>query len=237
MNNIIINSNVAAAQLDRLNFASDMAANLTHEIRNPLTTVHGFLQYFKRKEEQQQRIELYELMISELDKINHIITEFLALDKNKALRLDKLNLNILLQKLLPSILSKAAAKDIHITLAMPEIPELLLDKEEIGKAILHLVYNAIEASPPQGTVVIETRVTSEHIALLVKDYGSGIETSVLEKLGTPFITDKTNRLGLGLPLCLRIAELHNASLHIDTKESGTTVGLLFNKPESVCSIP
>ena len=83
------------ARLDQLNLVGEMAAGIAHEIRNPMTSVRGFLQLLGDKEECSQYKTYFELMISELDRANSIITEFLDLARNKAMHLEKQNLVLL----------------------------------------------------------------------------------------------------------------------------------------------
>ncbi|MFA4886068.1 MAG: histidine kinase dimerization/phospho-acceptor domain-containing protein, partial [Desulfotomaculaceae bacterium] len=95
------------ARLDRLNLIGEMAAGIGHEIRNPMTTVRGFLQLMEGKDRYAQDREFLELMICELDRANSIITEYLSLAKNKVMALKEHNLNSIVENLFPLIQADA----------------------------------------------------------------------------------------------------------------------------------
>lgn len=215
------------ARLDRLNLVGQMAAGIGHEVRNPLTTVKGFLQLLGGKKEFRQSKDYFELMIEELDRANSIITEFLSLAKNKTVDLKPLSLNELIENLFPLIQADAMVSDKEIKLQLQDIEMLFLDAKEIRQLILNLVRNGIEAMAKGGTLTIRTSMEGQEIVMAVQDEGCGIKTEDLEKVGTPFFTTKENGTGLGLATCFSIAVRHNAKIDIDTGPSGTTFFVRF----------
>jgi len=221
---------VEIARLDRLNLVGEMAASIGHEIRNPMTTVRGYLQLLRENEGYKQEIEYFDLMIEELDRANSIITEFLSLAKNKMVELKIENLNSIINKLLPLIQTKAIGRDQNIKLELNDVPNLLLDKEEIHQLILNLVNNGLESMPLAGNVTINTFVENGKVVLAVKDEGYGIDPKIMDKLGIPFLTTKEQGTGLGLAVCYRIAARHNAVIDIETNSTGTTFYIRFSIP-------
>lgn len=218
------------ARLDRLNLVGEMAAGIGHEVRNPMTTVRGFLQLYRNKEAFIQYKGSFDLMIDELDRANSIITEFLSLAKNKMLDLKAENLNTILENLSQLIQADAIVLDKNINIQLEEIPELPLDEKEIRQLILNLVRNGLEAMSPGGNLTIRTFTDCKEVALSVQDQGKGIESDVLEKIGTPFFTTKDNGTGLGLAVCYSIAARHNAVINIETSPTGTTFFVRFKVP-------
>jgi len=217
-------------RLDRLNLVGEMAASIGHEIRNPMTTVRGYLQIMRENKEYVQEIEYFDLMIEELDRANSIITEFLSLAKNKMVDMTPRNLNTIISKSLPLIQAAALSRDQNIKLEMTELPDLLLDQKEIRQLILNLVNNGMEAMSSAGAVTIKTILENEDVVLAVQDQGHGIERELLDKLGTPFFTTKDQGTGLGLAVCYRIASRHNAKIDIETSSTGTTFYIRFPIP-------
>jgi two-component system, sporulation sensor kinase E len=215
------------ARLDRLNLVGEMAASLGHEIRNPLTTVRGFLQLLQKSDVQKR--DYFNLMIDELDRANGIITEFLSLAKNKALDLQAKSLNTILLNLFPLMQADALKTGNEIELELGEIPELLLDEKEIRQLILNLVRNGLEAMQSGGKLTIATACEGGDVILSVRDEGTGIAASVIEKLGTPFFTTKDNGNGLGLAVCYSIAARHNARISVETSSAGTTFYVKIDK--------
>jgi len=214
-------------RLDRLNLVGEMAASIGHEVRNPMTTVRGFLQMLSRKPELLNFNDFFTLMIEELDRANAIISEFLSLAKNKAVSLEPHNLNSIIKSIEPLIQADAAISDKCLRLELSDIPDLLVDAKEIRQLILNLTRNGLEAMPPGKALTIKTYQEGNEAILAVQDEGHGIDPNLLEKLGTPFLTTKETGTGLGLPICYSIAKRHNAEITIETGANGTTFGVLF----------
>jgi signal transduction histidine kinase len=225
---------VEIARLDRLDLVGEMAASIGHEIRNPMTTVRGYLQIMRENKDYIQAKEHFDLMIEELDSANAIITDFLSLAQNKMVELKLGNLNSIIIKLLPLIQTKTIGQDHNIKLDLNELPDLPLNKEEIHQLIFNLVENGLESMFSAGDVTIKTFLNYGEVVLAVQDQGCGIDSSLLEKLGTPFLTTKEQGTGLGLAVCYRIATRHNAKIDIETSSKGTTFYVKF--PTSTTSL-
>jgi signal transduction histidine kinase len=215
------------ARLDRLNLVGKMAAIIAHEIRNPLTTVKGFLQLLKDKDRYAQDREYMDLMIDELDRANSIITEFLSLAKDRAIELKKQSLNQKIRTIYPLLQADALKQGKSIKLELGDIPYVSIDKNEIHQLIHNLVRNGLEAMPPGGPLTIETFQEDDSVVLTVKDQGKGIAPENLEKIGTPFFTTKDSGTGLGLAVCYSIAARHNARIGVETGTEGTTFFVRF----------
>jgi nitrogen-specific signal transduction histidine kinase len=184
------------ARLDRLNLVGEMAASIGHEIRNPLTTVRGYLQLFQRKEQYADHKEQFGIMIEELDRANAIITEYLSLAKNKTVELKLGNVNSILTVLYPLLQADAYCYGHDIRLEKGTIPDILLDEKEIRQLVLNLVRNGHEAMLSGGTVTIKTYFDNDKVIVAFQDTGPGMLDEVLSKLGTPFLTTKENGTGL-----------------------------------------
>ncbi|MHB1653201.1 MAG: ATP-binding protein [Desulfitobacteriaceae bacterium] len=215
------------ARLDRLTLVGEMAAGIGHEVRNPMTTVRGFLQLYREKDSFIQYKESFDLMIDELDRANSIISEFLSLAKNKVVNFKLQDLNTILTNLSPLIQADAMVFDKSINLQLDEISKLLLDEKEIRQLILNLVRNGLEAMSSGGNLAIRTYMDGQAVVLSVQDQGKGIEPDILDKMGTPFFTTKDNGTGLGLAVCYGIAARHNAVINIKTSPKGTTLLVMF----------
>lgn len=215
------------ARLDRLNLVGEMAASIGHEIRNPMTSVRGFLELFNTKPTFAEYREIFDLMISEMDRANFIITEYLSLAKDKSVDLKPMNLNAVLNAIFPLLQADSFEQDKHLYLETQDIPDLLLDGKEIRQLIYNLARNGLEAMKSGGKLTIKTYLEGEEAVLSVQDEGKGIDPEILEKLGTPFLTTKENGTGLGLPVCYSIAKRHGAKIDIESGGAGTTIKVLF----------
>lgn len=215
------------AHLDRLHLIGQMAASIAHEIRNPLTTVKGYLQFLSRKPIFSPFISQFDLMLDELDRSNHIITEFLSLSHEKAITMEPCNLNEIIETFQPLIESDALLHGIAVHMYLKSIPNLLLDKKEIKQLILNLTRNGFEAMPAGGCLCIKSAIITNYVVLTIIDQGTGIPPNLIDKLGTPFFTTKDTGTGLGLAVCYSIAHRHNAKIDFTTSQNGTTFSIYF----------
>lgn len=215
------------ARLDKFNIIGEMAASLGHEIRNPLSTVRGYLQWFQTKKETIKFQDQFQLIIDELDRANGIITEYLSLAKNKVVELKMHNINLIIKSMLPLVEADALGFGHNIQLELDHISECLIDENELRQLIVNLSRNAFEAMAKGGTLLVKTYIKDNQIVLAISDTGPGMPPQILNNLGTPFITTKENGVGLGLAVCFRIAERHNAKIELSTSNTGTTVFVFF----------
>lgn len=214
-------------RFDRLNLIGEMAAGIGHEVRNPLTTVRGYLQLFHKRPKYADHREQFATMIEELDRANSIITEFLSLAKNKRAELKPGNLNGTIHALFPLLQADAFRMGHQIEADIGDIPTFCYDDKEIRQLILNIVRNGMEAMKAGGLVTIKTYCERNTVVIAIKDTGAGIPKEILTKLGTPFMTTKESGTGLGLSICYRIAERHNAKIDIKTSSKGTTFFIKF----------
>lgn len=223
-------------RLDRLNIIGEMAAGIAHEIRNPMTTVRGLLQFLGNKGEFSTQKENFTLMINELDRANNIITEFLALAKNSVMEFSENNLNSILHEIFPLLQADALCHNCQLRLTLSTLPTLSVDPNSIRQLIFNLVRNGLDAMPGGGVINISTKVTDSSILLSIQDSGIGIPLEILAKLGTPFFTTKEKGTGLGLAICYRIIQRHGATIEVESKlGKGTTFTITFNHSPSLTS--
>jgi len=215
------------SRLDRLNVIGEVAASIGHEVRNPMTVVRGFLQQLEIKQDLAHYKNYFDLMIDELDRANSIITEFLSLAKNKFIEVRKIHLNDVITSILPLLRAEAINHAQSIECELTDIPEIIVDPNEVRQMLINFVRNAIEASQPGRAVWIKTHVENNEVVLKVTDQGCGIAPEIRRRIGLPFTTSKENGIGLGLAVCFSIAQRHNARVNFTTSKKGTTFFIRF----------
>ncbi|MCM3784880.1 ATP-binding protein [Neobacillus mesonae] len=217
------------AHVERLSLVGQMAASITHEVRNPMAVVRGFLQLMHEKSPRSLD-HYYRIVMEELDRANGIINDFLSLAQNRIVEKEEVHLHDVIQDLLPLLWADANMRGQTIKLNLSEnLPKCHLNPKEMKQLILNLARNGMEAMDSKGTLFIETSVTENQINLKVMDEGPGIPASAQEKLFEPFYTTKSKGTGLGLALCLGIAERHNATICVESEEGrGTAFTVIFN---------
>ncbi len=216
-------------RLERLNLIGEMAAGIGHEIRNPMTTVRGFLQIFSAREENSANRETFQLMIDELDRANQIITEFLSLSRDRIVDFKVVNINTIINVLYPLIYAHANTEDKRVDIKLGDISDSYVDEKELRQLILNLTRNGLEAMSAGGRLTISTYMKYGKIVLMVEDQGCGIPIEIREKIGTPFFTTKENGTGLGMAICYSIAARHKATIDFQSNPTGTKVFVKFNQ--------
>lgn len=214
-------------RLDRFTLIGQMASGIGHEIRNPMTTVRGFIQLLRNKKEYYQHRSHFDLMLEELDRANFIITQYLSLAGEKPLEKEDISLDEIVKEMFPLIQVSAYKKDNEVEIELNNTPEICLDKKEIRQLILNLAQNGLDAMEAGGILKIKTYLENEEVVLAVRDEGAGIEPWILESLGTPFLTTKEDGTGLGLATCYSVAYRHNARITVDTDHNGTSFYVRF----------
>lgn len=223
-------------RLDGLNIIGKMAASIAHEIRNPMTTVRGFLQMLGAKANLQVYKDYFQLMIEELDRANSIITEFLSLSRNTPIALSRQSLNTIITKLMPMLQADALRSEKDLIVELKEIPNLELNEQEIRQVILNLARNGLESMSAGGVMTIKTYFENGKIVMSFIDQGSGIPAEVLGNIGKPFLTTKDNGTGLGLPVSYNIIYRHGGTISVETGNGGTTFRIILPlEPTSKCS--
>ena len=215
------------ARSERLNMVGEMAAGIAHEVRNPLTTVRGFLQLLSSKDNLKQNHEYYNLMIEELDRANFIITDFLNLAKDKSSDIKLINITNMVRSLSPLLSADALNQDKEICIELEQVRDIQGNENELRQLLLNLVRNGFEAMPTGTTLTIQTLEIDNSIILRVCDQGGGIDPVILDKLGTPFLTTKERGTGLGLAICKTIVARHSATMDFESNSTGTIVTVKF----------
>jgi signal transduction histidine kinase len=207
-----------------------MAAGISHEVRNPLTTVKGFLQVLAKKSAYAGDRQVIELMISEIDRANDIISQFLSVAKAAPGEAKMADLNAIIANLYPLLENICLEHGKTLVLCTDRaLPFLPLNEKEIRQLLLNLVNNALDAMKTQGcrVTVGTVALSRREIVLFVKDEGTGIPADIVDKIGTPFLTTKDSGTGLGLATCHAIARRNNAAIDFTTAGSGTTFSVRF----------
>lgn len=212
---------------DQLKIIAEMAAGVAHEVRNPMTTIKGFLQLMKDNEDLRNYEEVFNLMIEEVNRVNEIITNFLDLSKDKPNKLEYCQLNNIITTIFPLLETRVKREGKDIKLELGNIPKLPIDKNEIRQLLMNLVNNSLDAMSEGQSVQIKTFVDQDHVVLSIIDEGAGIPQDIMDKISVPFVTTKDHGTGLGLSICFSIAKRNNAEISYTSSSNGTTFNIYF----------
>ncbi|AOZ92604.1 ATP-binding protein [Paenibacillus crassostreae] len=207
---------------EKLIFAGEVAVSIAHEIRNPLTTVKGLLQISGKN----SKLLHYDLIMSELERMNLIISDFLILGKPQVVQFKNDYCNTILQEVLSIFGIQAGMKDVVITCEVIEEVEIKCDRNQIKQVFLNILSNGQEALPCGGEITITLDVTKSYQRIRFSDNGEGMTEEVMRKAGEPFHTTKPNGNGLGIMIVKKILTSHNGYMEITSDIGvGTTVDI------------
>jgi two-component system sensor histidine kinase AtoS len=208
---------------DRLAALGELMAGIAHEIRNPLTSIRGFMQHLGGSDDITEWQQYTPLIIRQVDSLNRIITDLLEFSRHRPPCVGSVRLNDLIGEV-TMLAGKKGATEIILDLP-PDLPPIEADGESLKQVVLNLVLNAIQATPDGGQVTIRTgRISPDEVAIWVIDTGMGIAPENLEKVFDPFFSTKPTGTGLGLAMVRRIVDAHHGRIHIDsTVGEGTAI--------------
>jgi two-component system sensor histidine kinase AtoS len=215
---------------DRLAALGELVAGIAHDIRNPLTSIRGFMQYLQKSSDPSDWREYGPLIIREVDGLNRIIGELLEFAKPYPPRYGLLQVNDLINEMLLLVKKRADAQSIRIDLKLdPLLPYIEVDGEQLKQVLLNLIINACQAIPDKGIITVSTEMESDWMVTHVADNGVGIAAENLERIYDPFFSTKPAGTGLGLAVVQRILNGHRGRIAI-TSESGRGTDVKISLP-------
>jgi two-component system sporulation sensor kinase A len=208
---------------EKLNIAGQLAAGIAHEIRNPLTSLKGFLKLIQSGSGGKK--EHFDIMHDEMDRIEMIVSELLVLakpDQGTAFR--EIDLTILLKQVVTLLESQAIMSNVQIEAVYQAEPlKVIGDENQLKQVYINIIKNGIEAMLDGGVISIEAYQQNSQTKVRIIDQGDGIPAESIPRLGEPFYTTKQNGNGLGLMVSYKIIEHHGGQIHIQSEQGkGTT---------------
>ncbi|MGM7703117.1 PAS domain S-box protein [Pseudalkalibacillus sp. Hm43] len=218
---------------EKLTVVGELAAAVAHEIRNPLTSIKGFIQMMENGVPEKDLY--YQIVLSELNRIEQIISEMLVLAKPQSVCFQRKKIGHLIRHVLKLLEGQANLHNIQFIVDF-EGDDLEIDCEEnqLKQVFINLIKNSIEVMQDGGKIIVTCRKTEDDQLLIrVIDQGPGIPEDRLSRLGEPFYTTKEKGTGLGLMVSFKIIKDHKGTMHFSSVVGeGTTVDVLLPLPSS-----
>ncbi|WP_088067902.1 two-component system sensor histidine kinase NtrB [Gottfriedia luciferensis] len=216
-----------ARESEKLAMSGRIAAGIAHEVRNPLTTVRGYLQFLQEDAPVQYKQLFNELLIPELDRANGIITDFLSITKNSKYKPEPIKINHFLTNHIKQLFfSETVLNNVNVQYNLSnELNEhnIYFDRNQLVQIFLNLFHNAIDAKKDGLlTINIATFIENDVIYIAFKDNGSGIPPADLPYIFDPFFSTKDDGTGLGLSLTKKLIQNHNGTISAFSGKNGTT---------------
>jgi PAS domain S-box-containing protein len=205
-------------RVSKLAETGQLAANIAHELRNPLSSIKGAAQLLRKElppDTFAQHGEFLDIIIEEANGLNRITSEFLEFSRQTPPEMQPVAVNAMLTRLLQFMSPSLQAGGVQITYALGEdVPAAMMDRPQIEQVIRNLVINAAQAMPRGGYVTAATRFfpATQIVEMSFADTGVGIPPDKLAKVFAPFFTTKTKGTGLGLAIARKIVETHGGRL-------------------------
>ena len=216
---------------EKLAAIGHLAAGVAHEIRNPLSSIRGFAYLLGRGhgEETPER-EYADVMVREIDRINHVVTGLLNFARPMALETESIRILDIIDHVISLVSADAKPHDIDIRVdCEPTLRPMMVDPNQVTQALLNLMLNALQALQQGGLIMIQAATIEDGkaIEIRVTDDGPGIDPAVQENIFEPFYTTRERGTGLGLAMVQKIAENHNGSVKVESPPPGKTRGTRF----------
>jgi signal transduction histidine kinase len=214
---------VEVERRERLAALGNLAAVVSHEVRNPLNAVSVGLQrlageFRPAAGDGDDYARVVDLMQGEVRRLDGIVEDVLALARPRPVEIAATRPGALLDEVAALGRAEAAARGIDLRLRVPpELPPVRWDADQIKQVLLNLVRNGCEAMPRGGALTIAARAEAAGLVVSVEDTGEGIPAEALPRIFEPYVTTKSRGLGLGLAIARRIVELHGGRITVESR--------------------
>ncbi|WP_274365651.1 ATP-binding protein [Paenibacillus thermotolerans] len=200
---------------DKLNTIGELAAGMAHEIRNPLTTIKGFLQLAKSNQYSNME-QFHDIIMSEITRVSELTAEFLQFSKPQATKMKTEAVQKCIHRAVAITENEVSRNGHQLVLEMQEEPPLpvKVDRDKITQVLVNLIKNAVEAMPEVGKLTVRAYEHEQSAIVEVEDSGIGMTEDTKNKLFEPFFTTKENGTGLGLPITHKIIQDHGGKVDV-----------------------
>ncbi len=218
------------SRTERLTALGELASSLAHEIKTPLTSIHGFAQMIPKKMDQPEFLErMSEVVQREADRLNSLVENLLSFGKPQVEEKRRVNIPDLVEDVRVLVDKKIEKKQASLKVKLPDQLEVMGDGAKLKQVFINLLLNALDAVEPDGEIIVRGEKTDERfVKIEVVDDGEGMEPEILNKIYNPFFTTKSEGSGLGLAITHRIIEEHGGELEVNSSPGeGTEVSILL----------
>ncbi len=204
-------------QAQKLAVAGQIAAGIAHEVRNPLTSVNGFLQLMKTQ--YPERTDYFDIIFSEIKRIDFVLSELLVLAKPQSVNFQEVRLHELLEQVITLLKTNAVLSNIDLKqpFKKQDAGAILADANQMKQLFINLIKNAIEAMPEGGSIYISTEKVMNEWKITIQDEGKGMSEENIQKIYDPFFSTKKEGTGLGLTICATILKDHHGRMEVSSE--------------------
>jgi signal transduction histidine kinase len=207
------------SRVERMSAMGEMAAGISHEIRNPLGIIRSSAELLKKKVAKiDPSNALPDIIVEEANRLNGIITDFINFARPRSPKLSPCRLDDVIEKTLAFLAPQIEGRGYTIEKVYHNpLPEIMGDVPMLHQSLLNLLINALQAMPEGGHISVGIRAEGGHARIEIEDAGQGIPADLSEKIWDPFFTTKDKVTGLGLGIVKNIIEAHGGSIRITNR--------------------
>lgn len=215
---------------EKLAAIGKLAAGVAHEIRNPLSSIRGFAQFFRQSlKDKPRQLEYAQTMVAEVDRINRVVTDLLTFAGPTKAEPVPTDITEIVEHCVRLVQADSESRNITIQQNIFDLSKIPLDSNQITQALLNLLLNAMQSVEPGGTIEIGAALkpSEARLEIWVEDNGTGIEHDKLDKIFDPFYTTRDKGTGLGLTIVHKIVENHQGEIRAESPPVGKRRGCRF----------
>lgn len=213
---------------ERLASLGKLVAGVAHEIKNPLTSISGYIQFWQKTKA--PTVKSLNTIYREVKRLDSIVNKLLFFTKPTNTVMTRVNVNSFISRLL-NFFTETHAETVQFVFTPGEgLPQINMDPDQVEQVLMNVIYNAVQAMPEGGEVTVRTghNIEEKMVAIDIEDTGCGVPEEIVEKLFDPFFSTRAKGTGLGLTIADEIIRAHGGSIEIKSKEGlGTTVRILL----------
>ncbi|RMG02186.1 MAG: PAS domain S-box protein, partial [Nitrospirae bacterium] len=204
-------------QKEKLAAIGELSASIAHELRNPLASIKSSFEMIREGHlNDETKNRLMEIALTEMDRLNSIVTDFLLYSNPKPPEFSRFDLSRLIKDIV--MVAENLKDDIKISISLSEEPLFIKgDQQRIRQLLWNLTTNAVEAIDGAGSVSIGAKNKGSEVLISIKDTGRGIPEDVLPRIFYPFFSTREKGTGLGLAIAYRIVEEHNGNIEVNSR--------------------
>jgi signal transduction histidine kinase len=220
VNSQLLQAQTRLIQSEKLASLGEVVASISHEIKNPLVSIGGFVRRLDRKFPEDSSEKKYmDIVLKEVKRLERILDETLSYSKDAAAPSDFHDLNRLLEDTLGTMENEFYERDILVVKEFsPDLPSFFCDPQQIKQVFINLLFNAMQAIGHDGKLTLQTsrgmEGEKEFIQLKMTDTGGGMQADILDNIFNPFFTTKFEGTGLGLSIAHKIVTKHRGAIHV-----------------------
>ncbi|TCP29010.1 PAS domain S-box-containing protein [Scopulibacillus darangshiensis] len=213
---------------EQLSMVGELAAGIAHEIRNPLTTIRGFVQILDSFTGD-RRFQYSKVILDEIDRINFIVSEFMVFAKPHTVHFSVCNMIAILKSVSHLMEPEAALKNVKITHDFSNCDIVIYgEKNQLTQVFMNMIKNSIDALPDGGQIKLSIKLRDNEALVTIQDNGLGMTEEQVNKIGEPFYTTKAGGNGLGLMVSYKIIDNHHGRIMVESElNKGTTFLISF----------